>query len=73
MSREGSGRVAVLKATGLLRSYTLECNYNTGRMLNVLPPTAKEGPSPGLTMPSNGIPPKYTPQLFEEVNLFIFK
>ncbi|XP_039750178.1 cytosolic carboxypeptidase-like protein 5 isoform X2 [Pararge aegeria] len=65
MSREGSGRVAVLKATGLVRSYTLECNYNTGRLVNVLPPTAREGPS--TVLPSTPMPPKYTPHIFEEV------
>ncbi|XP_052740659.1 cytosolic carboxypeptidase-like protein 5 isoform X2 [Bicyclus anynana] len=65
MSREGSGRVAVLKATGLVRSYTLECNYNTGRLVNVLPPTAREGP--GAVPPATPLPPKYTPHIFEEV------
>lgn len=68
MSREGSGRVAVLKATGLVRSYTLECNYNTGRLVNVLPPTAREGPA--AAPPAAPLPPKYTPHIFEEVNPF---
>lgn len=30
-SREGSGRVALYKATGLTYVYTIECNYNEGR------------------------------------------
>ena len=38
MSKEGSGRVAVYKLTGIVPSYTLECNYNTGRMRNALCP-----------------------------------
>lgn len=66
MSREGSGRVAVFKATGLVRSYTLECNYNTGRLVNVLPPTVREGSGASPTS-SNSLPPKYTPHIFEEV------
>ncbi|KAL1505914.1 hypothetical protein ABEB36_005363 [Hypothenemus hampei] len=64
MSRAGSGRVAVLSITGIIKSYTLECNYNTGRLVNVLPPTVKESPGKVHTLP---VPPKYTPQIFEEV------
>lgn len=68
MSREGSGRVAVLKATGLVRSYTLECNYNTGRLVNPLPPTARDGPNAPALNPPTVTPPKYTPHIFEEVS-----
>lgn len=64
MSREGSGRVAVLKLTGLIRSYTLECNYNTGRLVNILPPTIRESANKGHNI---YVPPKYTPHIFEEV------
>ena len=35
--REGSGRVSAFKATGLVQSYTLECNFNTGRLVNCVP------------------------------------
>lgn len=65
LSREGSGRVAVYKATGLVRSYTLECNYNTGHIVNVLPPPAKETQDKRST--SLLVPPKYNPHVFEEV------
>ena len=68
MSREGSGRVAVLKITGLVRSYTLECNYNTGRIVNTLPPSLKDKPNP---VSSLMVPPKYNPQVFEEVSFTI--
>ncbi|XP_038223018.1 cytosolic carboxypeptidase-like protein 5 isoform X2 [Zerene cesonia] len=73
MSREGSGRVAVLKATGLVRSYTLECNYNTGRLVNVLPPPVRDAPPPPAAPAApaphahSPLPPKYTPHIFEEV------
>ncbi|KPJ02920.1 Cytosolic carboxypeptidase-like protein 5 [Papilio xuthus] len=76
MSREGSGRVAVLKATGLVRSYTLECNYNTGRLVNVLPPPLRDrappsatplAPPPATPHTHAPQPPKYTPHIFEEV------
>ncbi|CAH0391215.1 unnamed protein product [Bemisia tabaci] len=64
LSREGSGRVAVWKTTGLLKSYTLECNYNTGRLVNTLPP-----PLRSLEKRHHNllVPPKYTPQVFEEI------
>ncbi|XP_047098849.1 cytosolic carboxypeptidase-like protein 5 [Schistocerca piceifrons] len=64
MSREGSGRVAVLKITGLVRSYTLECNYNTGRLVNILPSCSRDNTK---SPPAHVIPPKYTPHIFEEV------
>jgi len=38
LSREGSGRVGIWKATGLINCYTLECHYQTGRRINVLTP-----------------------------------
>lgn len=63
LSKEGSGRVAVYKSTGLIKSYTLECNYNTGKYVNVLPPRGKEKTSKAVNL----VPPKYTPAHFEEV------
>ena len=38
LSREGSGRVSIYKATQLPNCYTLECNYTTGRRINHLAP-----------------------------------
>ena len=38
LSREGSGRVGVFKATGITHSYTLECNYASGKRINYIPP-----------------------------------
>ncbi|KAK0164758.1 hypothetical protein PV328_003338 [Microctonus aethiopoides] len=65
MSREGSGRVAVYKLTGLVRSYTLECNYNSGRLVNSIPTRVRDSV---IKPPSHMfVPPKYTPTLFEEV------
>ncbi|XP_012142066.1 cytosolic carboxypeptidase-like protein 5 isoform X2 [Megachile rotundata] len=65
MSREGSGRVAVYKLTGLIRSYTLECNYNSGRLVNTIPPRIRDGVN--KTMATMFVPPKYTPAVFEAV------
>ena len=36
MSREGCGRVAIMKVTGLANCYTLECNYASGNRINNL-------------------------------------
>lgn len=49
-SREGSGRVALYKATGLTYVYTIECNYNEGRRnlrhSSILsPPSSSSSPS----------------------------
>jgi len=39
LSREGSGRVGIMKACdGLANCYTLECNYASGKRINHLPP-----------------------------------
>jgi len=36
VSKEGAGRVAIFKATKNPYSWTLECNYNSSRVLNVI-------------------------------------
>ncbi|KAH0622958.1 hypothetical protein JD844_025912 [Phrynosoma platyrhinos] len=65
-SKEGSGRVAIFKASGIIHSYTLECNYNTGRSVNTIPAACHDNgratPPPLPTFPS-----KYTMELFEQV------
>lgn len=63
LSKEGSGRVAVFKMTGLIKCYTLESNYNTGKYVNILPNRVKEINQ----KPPNIVPPKYTPAIYEEV------
>ena len=69
MSKEGSGRVAIMRSTGLLRSYTLECNYNTGRTYNPSPPSPLDRKT---THNTNGMPPKYNPSVFEDVSYYFF-
>uniref|UniRef100_A0A3Q2ZX87 Cytosolic carboxypeptidase-like protein 5 n=1 Tax=Kryptolebias marmoratus TaxID=37003 RepID=A0A3Q2ZX87_KRYMA len=65
-SKEGSGRVAVHKAIGLLHSYTLECNYNTGKTMNTIPPACHDN-GRASPPPPPSFPPKYTPEIFEQV------
>jgi Zinc carboxypeptidase. len=35
--KDGAGRVAIYKATGLINCYTLECNYHSGTYRNIVP------------------------------------
>ncbi|KAM4528851.1 cytosolic carboxypeptidase-like protein 5 isoform 2-T2 [Fundulus diaphanus] len=65
-SKEGSGRVAIHKAIGLLHSYTLECNYNTGKTMNSIPPACHDN-GRATPPPPSSFPPKYTPEIFEQV------
>uniref|UniRef100_A0A8C7XUW7 Cytosolic carboxypeptidase-like protein 5 n=1 Tax=Oryzias sinensis TaxID=183150 RepID=A0A8C7XUW7_9TELE len=65
-SKEGSGRVAIHKAIGLLHSYTLECNYNTGKTMNTIPPACHDN-GRATPPPPSSFPPKYTPEIFEQV------
>ena len=66
LSKAGSGRVATYKLTGLTHVYTLECSYNTGRLVNRLSPahTPKGVDKRDLSpppAPSKSASPKYTP------------
>lgn len=63
LSKEGSGRVAVYKATGLVKSYTLESNYNVAKCVNILPPKGKDV----SCKVQNIVPVKFTPAVLEEV------
>ncbi|XP_061098464.1 cytosolic carboxypeptidase-like protein 5 isoform X2 [Conger conger] len=65
-SKEGSGRVAVHKAIGVIHSYTLECNYNTGRSVNTIPPACHDN-GRATPPPPPAFPPKYTPEIYEQV------
>ncbi|KAM8953323.1 cytosolic carboxypeptidase-like protein 5 [Pelodytes ibericus] len=65
-SKEGSGRVAVHKATGIIHSYTLECNYNTGRCVNAIPAACHDN-GRASPPPPPAFPPKYTTDIFEQV------
>ena len=62
-SREGSGRVGVFKAINIPRCYTLECNYNTGKVVNKVP-AATNLDDPGSDMDT---PPKYTHKTWEDL------
>mmetsp|Transcript_7437 Transcript_7437/g.25374 ORF Transcript_7437/g.25374 Transcript_7437/m.25374 type:complete len:787 (-) Transcript_7437:52-2412(-) len=66
-SKEGSSRVGIYRATGLVHSMTVECNYNGGRVVNNKPPAATQDPraSPGETW--RGPLPKFNTSIFRDV------
>ncbi len=47
-------------------SYTLECNYNTGKTMNTIPPACHDN-GRATPPPPPSFPPKYTPEIFEQV------
>lgn len=49
-----------------LCSYTLECNYNTGRSVNTIPPACHDN-GRATPPPPPAFPPKYTPEVYEQV------
>jgi hypothetical protein len=73
-SKDGCARVALYKATGLHRWYTVECNYNTSIRVNPLAETGlSDGPFQDTTSDVyiDGVP-TYTPELFEDVGKAIW-
>ena len=87
LSKEGSGRVAIHKATGIIHrlvysiciqytmcdiiwchSYTLECNYNSGRSCNGLSPATCDDGRATPPRPGTAIPCKYTIASYEEAS-----
>ena len=72
LSKEGSGRVAVFKMTNATYVYTLECNYNMGKVVNRLqPPHAPKGVDKNAVSPPppplRTLSPKYTPDCWRSV------
>jgi hypothetical protein len=66
-SKEGSGRVALHKASGHLHCYTLECNYNSGRMVNSITSATTDGGRASPPQEGSFIPHKYSIEDYEEV------
>eukprot|EP01028_Stygiella_incarcerata_P008072 TRINITY_DN34177_c0_g1_i3.p1 TRINITY_DN34177_c0_g1~~TRINITY_DN34177_c0_g1_i3.p1 ORF type:complete len:798 (-),score=195.69 TRINITY_DN34177_c0_g1_i3:2074-4212(-) len=65
-SKEGTGRVALFRATGLIHLYALECNYNMGRSVNRLPPLPPGLPTPERATSVSQVP-KFTMSSFRSV------
>ncbi|XP_063718437.1 cytosolic carboxypeptidase-like protein 5 isoform X2 [Symsagittifera roscoffensis] len=65
-SKEGAGRVAMFKILGLTHSYTLECNYNTGRQTNCIASAANDD-GRATPPPPVAFPPRYGICHYEDV------
>ncbi|MEW5317817.1 MAG: hypothetical protein WDW38_009085 [Sanguina aurantia] len=66
-SREGAGRVALFRSTGLTHLYTIEANYNTARMLNASCPLAGDPSVCSSPTLSRRSPPKFTTAVLHSV------
>ncbi|GIL91552.1 hypothetical protein Vretifemale_19153 [Volvox reticuliferus] len=66
-SKEGAGRVALYRETGLTHLYTIEANYNTARTVNVVAPAS--GDHSGRASPpcNKRFPAKFTVGAFHGV------
>lgn len=77
MSRDGSSRVALQKATGITHCYTLECNYHSGKRINTLAPklikaqgyVEEDTPvtDPNSKIYANTNSPPFSLEIFEDV------
>lgn len=77
LSRDGSSRVALQRATGITHCYTLECNYHNGKRINTLAPKLikslgmieEETPvsDPSSKMYANNSSPPFVQEMFEDV------
>jgi hypothetical protein len=77
LSRDGSSRVALHKATGLTYCFTLECNYHNGKRINTLAPKLirsmnvieEETPvtDPNSKIYANTNSPPFSVEIFEDV------
>lgn len=68
-SKEGSGRVAFFKLLGIVRCYTLEANYATGKVLNSIvgsPLDTEAESNRGSEIYAKG-PPQYNIEVLENV------
>jgi hypothetical protein len=68
LSKEGSSRVALFRATNLTLCFTMEANYHSGSHVNTLPDSGLEESKAGQSSADiyeNG-PPAYTVEVLEE-------
>ena len=68
--KEGSGRVSIFKATGLIYCYTLECNFNTGRFTNNVPLSSRDC-GRASPPPIYDNPPKYCPDIYDQCGRYM--
>ena len=80
LSKEGSGRVAMFKKLGIIHSYTLECCYASGKVMNSIAPAINTNngynmgnrwslanPCPISPPLHTDLPPKFMPEHYADV------
>jgi len=77
LSRDGSSRVALHRATDLTLCFTLECNYHNGKRINTLAPKLIKGANaieeetpvtdPNSKIYANTNSPPFNLEIFEDV------
>ena len=67
-SKDAAGRVVFAREFGLTHCYTIECNYDSARLMNVVAPARGEGANRGASPPSRTrVPVRFDAAIMQSV------